>query len=203
MTFEFGGRTVLLNRDELDHVASMIKEKGFKIIMEIGFYDGGSALYWNSLVDGGWIMSMEKMKPPVTLYEAVKNTCEAKGNGFSLFLFDSTSPLAVSAVRSVLIPRKIQDNSLLPDFGKSVSFGTDLQLDMLFIDGDHTGSTPLDDFVNYSPFVREGGMVVFDDLNSKDVRSAFSKASLGRKTEEFISPNPSVAGWNGLGVIHL
>jgi len=37
------------------------------------------------------------------------------------------------------------------------------QIDILFIDGDHSEQGVKDDFYNYSPFVKKGGFVVFDD----------------------------------------
>lgn len=37
------------------------------------------------------------------------------------------------------------------------------EVDILFIDGDHTRQGVFDDFINYSPLVVENGYVVFDD----------------------------------------
>ncbi len=37
-------------------------------------------------------------------------------------------------------------------------------LDLLFIDGDHTYEGVKADFINYSPLVREGGLIVFHDI---------------------------------------
>jgi cephalosporin hydroxylase len=39
------------------------------------------------------------------------------------------------------------------------------QVDLLFIDGDHNGDTPRMDYQNYSPFVKEGGLIVFHDIS--------------------------------------
>lgn len=38
------------------------------------------------------------------------------------------------------------------------------QLDLLFIDGDHTFDGVLRDFLDYRPFVRDGGLIAFHDI---------------------------------------
>lgn len=40
-----------------------------------------------------------------------------------------------------------------------------LPIDVLFIDGDHTYKGVKDDWVNFSPFVKKGGWVVFHDCD--------------------------------------
>ena len=40
-----------------------------------------------------------------------------------------------------------------------------LQIDYLFIDGDHSYQGVMDDFKNYSPFVSKDGIIVFDNYN--------------------------------------
>lgn len=51
-----------------------------------------------------------------------------------------------------------------------------LPVDLLFIDGDHSGATVLRDFEAYAPRVRPGGFILFDDyidpLYSPEVRPA-------------------------------
>ena len=40
-----------------------------------------------------------------------------------------------------------------------------LQIDYLFIDGDHSYQGVMDDFNNYLPFVSKDGIIVFDNYN--------------------------------------
>ena len=40
-----------------------------------------------------------------------------------------------------------------------------LQIDYLFIDGDHSYKGVMNDFNNYLPFVNKGGIIVFDNYN--------------------------------------
>ncbi len=50
------------------------------------------------------------------------------------------------------------------------------EIDMLFIDGDHSKSGATKDFLNYSPLVKKGGYVIFDDyldlVDSPEVKEA-------------------------------
>ncbi len=39
------------------------------------------------------------------------------------------------------------------------------EIDILFIDGDHTYKGVINDFENYSKLVKKGGYIIFDDYN--------------------------------------
>ncbi len=53
------------------------------------------------------------------------------------------------------------------------------QIDILFIDGDHSEQGVKDDFYNYSPFVKKGGFIVFDDyLDAEHSPQVFPAVSL-------------------------
>lgn len=52
------------------------------------------------------------------------------------------------------------------------------QLDVLFIDGDHTYKGVRHDFVHYCRFVRDGGFVVFHDI-VQDLRSRYGRPTQG------------------------
>ena len=43
----------------------------------------------------------------------------------------------------------------------------EIKIDILFIDGDHSYSGVLNDFMLYERLVRKGGYIVFDDYNDK------------------------------------
>lgn len=51
-------------------------------------------------------------------------------------------------------------NNMVDEFRK-----LNLQIDYLFIDGDHSYKGVMDDFKNYFEFVNEGGIIVFDNYN--------------------------------------
>lgn len=49
---------------------------------------------------------------------------------------------------------------------------SDTQLDVLFIDGDHTKDGVKNDYERYSKYVRAGGWIIFDDYHHSQVKSA-------------------------------
>ena len=60
-----------------------------------------------------------------------------------------------------------------------------LPIDVLFIDGDHTKKGVRDDWKNFSPFVKRGGIVYFHDADatSPEVRRLFDELSRGWKNK--------------------
>jgi predicted O-methyltransferase YrrM len=87
-------------------------------------------------------------------------------------------------------------------------------LDLLFIDGDHSYEGVKADFVNYSPLVRPGGLIVLHDI-IRDFGTRYGKPSgtytggvpvfwdeirTKRKTSEFIE-DPAQDGY-GIGIVH-
>ncbi|NBX76272.1 MAG: class I SAM-dependent methyltransferase [Proteobacteria bacterium] len=88
------------------------------------------------------------------------------------------------------------------------------QIDVLFIDGDHSFNGVKADFENYSPFVRPGGLIIFHDI-VEDYTTRFGKPTpsytggvprfwnelkaLGFSTEEVIA-DPSQDGF-GIGLM--
>ena len=58
------------------------------------------------------------------------------------------------------------------------------QIDFLFIDGDHSFSGVMNDFVLYSPLVRSGGIIAFHDINPD------SWLKFGIKTSSYVGEVP-------------
>ena len=54
------------------------------------------------------------------------------------------------------------DPELLDSFDK-----TNQKIDILFIDGNHSYKSVIDDFYNFSKYVTKGGFIVFDDYNDR------------------------------------
>ena len=71
------------------------------------------------------------------------------------------------------IQKNNKSNSLLNliagnSFSKdTISKVSDLNIDLLFIDGDHSYKGISNDFFNYAPLVRKGGLIVIDDYNKR------------------------------------
>lgn len=75
------------------------------------------------------------------------------------------------------------------------------KVDFLFIDGDHSYEGVKADFENYSRYVRDGGIIAFDDIiedPTRGVHKFWKEIEGDYKTEEHIEPD-----WNaGIGILH-
>jgi hypothetical protein len=82
------------------------------------------------------------------------------------------------------------------------------QLDFLFIDGDHTYAGVRQDFDDYSPFVRTGGLVAFHDVAPRpdeptiQVDRFWNELKAAHPHAEFIETSPE-RRQIGLGLIYL
>ncbi len=78
------------------------------------------------------------------------------------------------------------------------------QVDLLFIDGDHTLDGVKSDYEMYSPLVRDGGIVGFHDIlthpNMPYVAVDILWRQLTGLMEEIITDPPT---WGGIGVLHI
>jgi predicted O-methyltransferase YrrM len=78
------------------------------------------------------------------------------------------------------------------------------QLDLLFIDGDHTYEGVRSDFEKYSPLARDGALIAFHDIveHAPEARVGvgryWNEIKAGYRHVEIVSP-PS--GWGGIGVL--
>jgi len=79
------------------------------------------------------------------------------------------------------------------------------ELDFLFIDGDHTYEGVRADFMMYSPFVRDGGLIAFHDVaesgGSREVHRLWEELKPNYRHEEFIHKTGS--GAMGIGVLRV
>lgn len=113
------------------------------------------------------------------------------GQEIHLIRGDSHSPESVAELEKILDGREI---------------------DVLFIDGDHTYDGVKQDYELYNGYVRPGGMVVFHDIipiyehyatihndGISEVDKFWAEVSKGRKTAEF-KAEPKI--WGGIGVLY-
>jgi hypothetical protein len=79
-------------------------------------------------------------------------------------------------------------------------------VDFLFIDGDHTAAGVTSDFLNYSPFVREGGIIAFHDVNPT-IRAQQQNFAVPDFFESLTYPVKEIfsvyADWGGIGAIQV
>lgn len=131
----------------------IVKLYDIKTYLEIGVHNGTSMSY-------------------------VINQNKAKINCYGIDLFEETieqyKPDSLSKNRTLENIQKnnksqssinlISGNSFS---NETISKVSNLNVDLLFIDGDHCYTGISNDFLNYSPLVRKGGFIVIDDYNDR------------------------------------
>ena len=111
--------------------------------LEIGTHSGGSAclMLKHPKLTNVYGMDLETS----TRHQAVEENVQRykrEDNHFYYFIGNSRDKDVVKKVRGVV-----------------------KQVDMLFIDGEHTVEAVIDDFLNYKDLVNEGGYIIFDDYH--------------------------------------
>lgn len=157
-------------------------------IIEIGSFYGGTLWFW--LEHGGdnlkRITCVDYPIPPSDgryneMIESRKKWSQWDWLNVTLddLKGDSHSPMIVRAVREIYPKRDV---------------------DMLFIDGDHTYRGVKADFENYKDLVRKGGLIVFHDvIGLGDVKKLWDQVKIYYKYTEIFG---NEGGW-GIGVLEV
>lgn len=177
-------------RSEFLELAELVKKQNCKYIMEIGTYRGGTLFVFSHLAHPrATVISLDfHFSLLGKVYGALQNTLLRKfvRNGKSLFLLRQNShlPETLKVVREILHGH---------------------ELDFLFIDGDHSYEGVREDFMMYSPLVREGGLIAFHDIaesgGSREVHRLWSELKPSYRHEEFI--HRTGTGAMGIGVLRI
>lgn len=131
--------------------------KPIHTIVEIGAGMGGSSYVWQHIVDkGDTVISIDIRSDVERINWDYKNS----DRNIKFIVGDSMDNRTIDTLRTELGNKKV---------------------DFLFIDGDHSYKAVYSDYKNYSPFVRNGGIVGFHDLDIIDVNKFFFKELTGRK----------------------
>jgi predicted O-methyltransferase YrrM len=111
--------------------------------LEIGTHSGGSAclMLRHPKKTNVFGMDLEESIRHEAVYSNVKKF-KIKNNNFEYFIGNSRSLEVINSIRS-----KVGN------------------VDMLFIDGEHSINAVIDDFLNYKDLVNCGGYIIFDDYN--------------------------------------
>lgn len=188
-----------------DIVAVHSKDTETYNILEIGTKFGGTFYLWNSINKNGLNISIdlesgihggvskeEMDKRDVWFNERFDNCRFIRGN--------SHDPSTLMEVIRLL-------TSVLPDKNNEVS----VNIDMLFIDGDHTYEGVKQDFQMFSPFVSSGGLVVFHDITDSkrhrdrnvNVSQFWNEIKGNYEHYEIIHPDTDDVDqrWAGLGIL--
>lgn len=127
------------HRPEIFGLLSLLCERNVKTMLEIGTNRGGTLyLYMKSLPKDAKVMTMDIKIQNRNLLESFKSGDQ------KLWILEgnSTHPDTIQKVKEYF-----------PD-----------GLDYLFIDGDHSYEGVKQDFINYSPLVKKGGLIGFHDI---------------------------------------
>lgn len=115
-------------------------------IIEVGVAEGGSFQFWLEILnEGGIAIGIDPNLPTVLRHEFLKRKAEAKHIELHFITGRSEDPTVVQQVATILGSRKV---------------------DFIFIDAIHTDEAVKQDYDNYSPFVRVGGLIGFHDITS-------------------------------------
>lgn len=111
--------------------------------LEIGTHSGGSAclMLKHPKLTNVYGMDLETSTRHLAVQENVERY-KRKDNHFQYFIGNSRDKKVVKNVKDVV-----------------------KEVDMLFIDGEHTLEAVIDDFLNYKDLVKKGGYIIFDDYH--------------------------------------
>lgn len=126
-------------------IAKQYDDEYYLNYLEIGCYAGGSAsLIMNR--KNTRIISIDIGQPiPVEIAVENVNKHNQHNNFYKYIKGDSRNPTTLNKVKEIMN-----------------------EVDILFIDGDHTYNAVFEDFKLYSTIVKSGGYIVFDDYNDSE-----------------------------------
>ena len=141
------------NMAELLKLVRLLDTRTLNAVCEIGTMKGGTLFIWCQLAaPEGRIYSIDLPGGPF-------------GGGYA----ERSLPLFQSFCRPGQVLECLQGDSHNPDVQADFSSRLgDRQLDFLFIDGDHSYAGVKQDYLDYSPFVRPGGLIAFHDILRRD-----------------------------------
>lgn len=176
-------------RSEFLELAKMVKEQNCKHILEIGIFCGTLFVFSQLAAPRATLISIDfDFSFLGRVYGTLQKPLMRKfiGNGKSLFLVRQNSHLP----ETLTVVRRILDGH---------------KLDFLFIDGDHSYEGARQDFMMYSPLVRQGGLIAFhhiaDSSGSRKVHRLWKELKPNYKHEEFIHQTGSTA--MGIGFLRI
>jgi predicted O-methyltransferase YrrM len=176
--------------DEMTKLLEITKKHQPKYLLEIGTASGGT------------LFSFSKTASPHATIISVDLPGGKFGAGYYIWRIPYYKSFASKHQKIKLLRRNSHDPSTL---NKVKSYLHNAQLDMLFIDGDHTYKGVKQDFELYSPLVRKGGLIVFHDIayhppkTGVEVYRFWNEIKQKFPSQEIIKdPNQE---WAGIGII--
>jgi predicted O-methyltransferase YrrM len=163
----------------------------FKNVLEIGCYEGGTSVTLSYFTDN--IYCVDVINPPMFNTSEFDPKCK-----FNYLVFNTQYQESIKAIKDTI-----------------------KEVDFLMIDGDHTAQGAMNDYINYSPLVKDGGLIAFHDIVNTPhhrmlgctVYQAWNEIKLKHAmwteiiTDNFGKPHTMDEiskvndGWGGLGVV--
>lgn len=162
-------------------------------ILEIGTYQGGNLRCMSAVCpDKAHFISLDlpggTFGGGYSAEDAVRFKQQLKPNqSLDCLRMDSHSPEARDSVASILNGKK---------------------LDLLFIDGDHSEAGVREDFLNFAPFVRTGGLIAFHDIVPHKVHASCQVHAFWAQLKSVMNvveiiDRDGFDDWGGIGVVYV
>ena len=182
--------TPLQEREEMTKLLEITLKLQPKYLLEIGTASGGT------------LFAFAKTANPNATLISVDLPGGRFGAGYYIWRIPYYKSFALKRQKIRLLRGNSHDPSTLR---KVKCYLKDAQLDLLFIDGDHTYKGVKQDYELYSPLVRKGGLIIFHDIahhkpeTGVEVDKFWSEIKQSRPHQEIIK-NPD-QDWAGIGII--
>ncbi len=141
------------NMTELLSLVNLLKEQKLERVCEIGTLRGGTLFIWCQLAS-----------PTASIY-----SIDLPGGEFGGGYHEKSIPFFQSFRKPRQTLECLRGNSHSSEIKNNFSASLNgRKLDFLFIDGDHSYAGVRQDYLDYSPFVKKGGLIAFHDIVRRD-----------------------------------
>lgn len=181
-----------------DVISTHSKDKKTYNILEIGTKFGGTFYLWNSINRSGLNISIDL---EAGIHGGVSKEEMDKRDVWFNERFDNCRFIRGDSHDSSTLMQAIRLLASIPP--------NNVNINMLFIDGDHTYEGVKQDFQMFSPFVSSGGLVIFHDIIISDhhhsrnvyVGEFWNEIKNDPRFESFEIIGSPDQNWAGLGVL--
>jgi cephalosporin hydroxylase len=179
---------------ELEPLIRLLKRRKLDTVVEIGTARGGTLAVWCALARRRAVLV------------SIDLPGGAHGGGYSEEDAERYSSYARGAQQLHFLRRDSHDPATRDELARLLG---PRRVDFLMIDGDHTYDGVAADYRMYSPFVANGGLIVFHDILPHpqvpecEVDRLWAELKEGREHVEFTDPghDRGWGQWGGIGVL--
>jgi len=175
---------------ELSSLIRIAIDRKPKVILEIGTATGGT------------LFVLSRIAPKDATIISIDLPGGKYGEGYPMWRIPYYKSFAAHKQKMILFRGDSHAQSIFEKVKKILG---SKQLDLLFVDGDHTYSGVKQDFEIYGPLVKKGGLIVFHDIcqhpaeTGVEVKRFWDETKTRYQHEEIIRDKNQ--GWAGIGVL--